>query len=211
MNPAVATILGADQTRLCSLVSLDFGIDDFLRVNTSGVNLVWDSNTYFGLGQLGQIATAQESRELQSYDISFSLYTQSTAVITQALNANYNGNVAYLWLAALNSDYEIEDDPLLVFAGRMWNMEMSLGKESSISIVASSRLSDWENAHGGRYNAGTQKSKVDSVDQGFDLVTVIANQEIIWGTPGTSIPGRFNPNPNPPSRWDALKDAWGEG
>jgi len=181
MNPAVAAILADNTSRLCALVSLDFGTDDWVRVNNTGLDLEWSCNTYLGVGGLGAISAAEESTEIQAYDMTFSLATADSLLLAKALNSNYKGKFAYLKLAALDSNYDIEDNPLTVFAGRMYNMEITLGHQSSINVIASSRLSDWENPHGGRFNHSTQIDRVDDQDRGFEYVTLIGSTEIVWG------------------------------
>jgi hypothetical protein len=182
-------ILDSKTSKMVFLISLDFGSDGMQYFTSSGQSIVYNSNTYLGAGGSLSISEAEESVENQSYGLQFGLSGISDpdgVIMAKALTLNYRNRSAFLHIATLDDDYAVDGTPLLIFAGRMDYMNISVGKELNIAVSTSSRLTDWETPHGGRYTQGYQQSRVDVSDFGFDYVQQLIHQMISWGIEGPS-------------------------
>jgi hypothetical protein len=179
-------ILDSKTSSLALLLQLDFGIDGMHYFTSVGQSIGYNGNTYIGLGGMLNIGQAEESVEIQSYGLTFTISGISDPDLTiaaKALSLNYRNKSAFLSIATLNADYEVAGDPILIFAGRMDYMTISLGTNTVISVNTSSRLTDWETPRGGRYTQGYQQSRVDADDFGFDYVQQLIHQQLAWGVP----------------------------
>lgn len=181
--------------------------DGAVRFNLSGTSVYWNEEgigdkEYLGAGNLISIAQIEEGTALQDYTIQVSLsgIPVDDELVPAIKNAKYKNGRLIIYLAILDEEHNVIYDqdeqkgPVVLFAGRMDTMKVSLGKEATISVTAASRLSDWERTRGGRYNSATQNRYYDfnllsvehpwyqaTQDKGFDYVESLKNKEVWWG------------------------------
>lgn len=193
--------------------------DNVFRVNQSGQSVYWDElgtgeKEYLGAGNLLNIASIEEGIDLQNYTLNVSLsgIPFDNNFMAEVQDASYKNGSLIVYLALLDDQYTVqydtdpEDGPIVLFAGRMDTMSVSLGSTASINVQASSRLADWERTRGGRYNRQTQGRYYDlsllgsgeafaqtTRDKGFDYVETIRQKEILWG--GLAFLGGGNDGP----------------
>lgn len=168
-------------TNLIIVGLVDLFFDTYTsRFCTTPHNLVVYGNTYIGLGNLGTIEAIQEDTEIKSTGLSISVSGVNEAFIQLSLDQNYQGRRALLQLALLNDYYVIIDTPVTIFSGRMDYMNISLGKESIISLILESRLADWERTKVSRYNGADHKQDYPN-DLSFDFVEQMIEKQLPWG------------------------------
>jgi len=188
VDTAVDSLLTSDSLVTCMLARLHFSNLTYpVRYTNAGQDLYWDETgggeeLYEGVGNLGSIEDLTESDELQLQTVNLTLSGVLPETINYALFANHAGNPAFIWRAVLDSDtFSVVGDPILVFAGRMDFLTITLGETATISLQVISRLSDWERSRGGRFNPGYQKTYVDPTDLAFDYVPSLINKNLTWG------------------------------
>jgi len=126
-----------------------------------------------------------ESEELRAYSLRFTLSGVDPALIATAIGETYQGRAAKLWAGALDGDYALIADPVLLFAGRMDNMTIALGERgATIDLAVMNRLADWDRPRIRRYNSGDQKA-VFPGDKGFDFIEEMSSKTIFWGRNST--------------------------
>jgi hypothetical protein len=145
---------------------------------------------FMAIGNLGSIDTLEEGTELQSYGITLNLSGIPKDNIQEVFSDTsfqtaYQNRDCKIWTVFLNRNYEIINDPILLFAGQMDACKISVGTEIQIALTVNSRLINWEVPRGGRYNSNDQKVWFPN-DTGFDLIPSLLNKEIKWGGSGTS-------------------------
>jgi len=180
--------------------------DNVFRVNLSGQSVYWDElgtgeKEYIGTGELVSLSSFEEGIELQNYNLNLSIsgIPSDPGLIEDVKNAKYKNGSLIIYLALLDRNYSVkfdtneEDGPVVLFAGRMDTMQLSVGESAQIDIQTSSRLADWERTRGGRYNRQTQGRYYDlsldptdpfyrpNRDKGFDYVESLATLELMWG------------------------------
>ena len=84
-----------------------------------------------------------------------------------------------MFLAFLDDDYQIIEDPMLAFRGRIDTQDISLGKEANIAVNIESRLIDWERPRVRRYTNEDQQD-LHSGDKGLEFVSQMVEKEITW-------------------------------
>lgn len=180
----VANALAAENVTPILFVELDF-LSGFMRVHSGVGPLTAEGNTYTGVGTLGQVETIEESTELQAYGLRLGLSGIPNTLIGTALNENYQGRAVRVLVGVLNASHALIASPVVVFAGRMDNMQITLGPETaSISLNAENRLIDWDRPRVRRYNNADQQAEYPG-DLGFEFVEQMVNKTLFWGRVST--------------------------
>lgn len=179
ISAAAIAAAAAPVVRPFMLLAMDFS-SGFVRVNSTDRDLVWDGDTYQGVGGLGRVGAADEGAELQAYGISFELSGIRPEYIAIALGEHYQGRAVTLYQGFLDADYLIVVDPFIIFRGRMDQMQASLGATGTIAVTAESRLIDWERPRIRRFTDADQQAAFAG-DRGLEFVTQMASRELIWG------------------------------
>ena len=186
LTGTVESALGAGNVPFVMLCELDFS-SGFVRLNSAGTDLAWNSYTWLGIGRLGSVEAIQEGDDLEARGVALTLSGIPSALLTPALTENYQGRSAKLWLAPLDSGHAVLADPVLVFSGRMDNMIVSLGETGTITLNCESRLADWSRPRVRRYNDADQQAEYAG-DKGFAFVEQMVDRQIVWGLPGSAPP-----------------------
>jgi hypothetical protein len=178
ITAAAQTAAEAEVVRIIALASFDFGTG-FVRATSAPHDVVYDSNTYLGLGNFGKVTPVEEGAEQRAYSLAFELSGIPSSLVSTALNEDYQGRAAKLWFGMMDSTYALIADPVLMFDGLMDTMDMLAGNEAKIVIVAQSRLARWEQAAAIRYNDAAQQAAYVG-DLGLEFAEQMVSKEIIW-------------------------------
>ena len=186
LTTAVDTAMQGESVPLLMLVDLEFGSGALYLCNAS-YNFDWDGHTYIGAASCGSIEEIPEASDLSMSGIKMTLSGVDPAKVSIALNEHYQGQPVTVRLAPLDADYQIIEDPVIVFIGRMDVMEIEMGKTAVITVTAESRLTDWNRAFIRRYNHEDQTS-VYPTDRFFEYVPQMVEKELLWGVPSPDHP-----------------------
>ncbi len=164
--------------RAATLADFDFG-GGVVYVTNAPYTITYNSNDYLGVGDFGKVTPVEEGTEQRAYQLRFELSGIDSSLISTALNEDYQGRDVNLYLALYDTSYQLISDPVKIFAGLMDTMDMRLGQQAVITIVANSRLARWEDAPSYRYNSAAHQS-VYPGDLGLEFVEQNVEKEIIW-------------------------------
>jgi hypothetical protein len=163
----------------------------------SGIGeLVFNGETFLGVGHLGGIGPIQESgQEVRANAITLQLSGIPAALISTALETQYQGRQARIWLAFFTagafSAPALVEDAVLIFRGRADTMQILDGPETAtITVTLESRLADLTRPRVRRYTHEDQVTRFPG-DLGLEFVTEVQNREITWGGEGSTIPAGF--------------------
>lgn len=179
LTPAVATAIAAPNVIYTSFVFMDFA-NGPLRANLSGQTINWAGYDWLGVGTVATVGDAQEGSDAQAYGLQLTLTGIPPDYIVTALNTEFSQRKCTIWLAILDTDYAVVSDPIIVFQGRMDQMDISLSNMGVITITTESRLADLYRPRSQRFNHQDQISKYPT-DQGFQYVDQMVDKEIAWG------------------------------
>jgi hypothetical protein len=99
-----------------------------LDLNNSNCTFEWDDHTWLGAGQLGDIDAIQEAHDLIAQPVTMTLSGVDSAVVTDAMDANYKGRDVVIYLALLNPDtLAFVDEPEEIWSGFMDVMKLEAG------------------------------------------------------------------------------------
>lgn len=170
----------AEKVTSVIMASLDFS-SGAVNVNSGITTITYNGADYLGIGQFGSISATDEGLELQSNSINLSVTGVDPAYISLALNEHYQGRTAVLYFGLLDDDHVLIADPVVLFRGRMDNMEISLGNQGTIQIKCTNPMADWERPRSRRYNNEDQQLAYPG-DKGLEFVSQAADKQIYWGT-----------------------------
>lgn len=171
-------VLNDDVIRPIVLAKLEFG-GGTVYVNNSPIMLTFGGNNYDGVGNFGGVSKVSETASIQSTSLELSLSGVDPALVSIALNENYQGKKATVYLGFLDSDFALVDDPTLIFKGRMDTMPIKLDKESVVGLTIESRLADLFRPRVIRFNNAEQQQLFPG-DKGLEFVEEMVEKEIAW-------------------------------
>ena len=172
----------AERTSWVWLVELNFS-SGFSRFTTAPFDIVHQSNTYTGVGDLAGISTLEETIEGRVNKVTLSLSGVKTSLISIALNDDYRWRKGTIFKAFIDDQNAVIDTPHIRFQGWMDSMRITLGKETSIiHLTLTSRVAVWEHAHDNpRWDDSDQQLRRPG-DTFFEFMPEIAlGKEVFWG------------------------------
>lgn len=175
------TALGASNYRPVLLVELQFDAGTVYCCNLD-TDVSWNSHTWLGLGKLGGITTAEEGENIQAYGLALTLSGITPAHIAIALGEQYQGRKVKVYFGVFNDSYQLVSSPIVVFRGRMDNMEITQGETFTVQVNCEGRLADFERPRVRRYNHEDQIG-VYPDDRGLEFVPQMVEKTLNWGVP----------------------------
>lgn len=145
-------------------------------------DFIYDGDTYTGAGGMARITSIKEDSALRASGTKFELDGIPSANIAVAFNVDYQERKAKLWLALVDSTLTIVGDAVLIFSGRMDQMDIEEnGETSSIAVSVENRLIDLERPKIRYYVDEDQKREYPS-DKGLNQVAPLnSGVELLWG------------------------------
>jgi hypothetical protein len=175
---ARAAAQGEVVTRIVA-VELDFP-GGVVRLNGSPVPVWIGGSEYLGVGALGSISEIEESVDLAAYGLSLQLSGIPRDAMIVSLAEPYQGRRATVWEVLLDgATWQPVSEPLVMFRGRMDQMNATLGAEARVELKLENRLRDWERPRIRRYTSEDQR-RLWPTDLGFEFVPATTEKEIIW-------------------------------
>lgn len=182
LSTEMQAVASAELVRPIYLVKMEFDSGDLDLWSGLG-NLVYGGDTYVGTGDLMSISPVKESEELTANGVTFTVSGIKQSLVSLARDEPYQGRKITLLLGAFDDSADIISSPVVLFSGFMDVMNIAdSGETSTITIAAENKLISFDRSSVRRFTAEDQK--IDHpTDKGFEFVSKIAQQEIIWGRP----------------------------
>ena len=166
----VITATQQQTIRGCHLGKFEFK-DETLYFNTSPVEITYNSQVYYAVGNLGSVDDIVETDELSSSSLDVHLSMFNDKVRDYAASLEYANRPATIYRAYLDENYNLIGEPLVLFYGSMDNVAFNeRGDQSVLSLTIADHLVDWARTRNGRYTSAEQKL-IDSTDTGLDHIT----------------------------------------
>ena len=112
MTPAMLAAIGEGIIRPHKLVVADFP-SGVARFTTAPYSVVWDGDTYTGLGHLLSVDTIEEREALSTYGARLSLSAVPSNLVSTAMSEHYQGRDLAIYQALFDDNHQIIADPLL--------------------------------------------------------------------------------------------------
>lgn len=158
-------------------VELLFDGNNTLRLWTGYGELDFQGNLWYGVGEILNIESVEESTEISAKGATVSLSGIPTEVISLALNEPYQGRKARIYFGTFNNSVSLTE----IFSGYMDQMNIEEGPETcNIILTVENKLVDLERPRVARYTSAYQKSLYEG-DRGFDFVEDLQDKKLVWG------------------------------
>jgi hypothetical protein len=192
IDTKTAVKLAEDHQNIVFAIKAEFDTDDIL-LHTSLGDLVIDGETYEGAGQLLSISEIEDSNDLKSAGVTFSITGMDEQVLGYALTENYQNRPITLLMAFLSGGTDQVVASMVLYKGRMVQMNISDDPNgASIVLQTENRLMDLRRPSNYRYTKESQASLYAN-DSSLNEVAKIQDMKINWGRYNDNGSGRnFN-------------------
>lgn len=178
LSPLQQSAAADEQVARTVAVELDFP-DGFARFHGGHETIMIGDAEFLGVGQLGSISVAEESAELRAYGLTVKLSGVPRDAVAYALGQAYQGRKGTVWEVQLDpATYQVIG-ALVVFRGRMDQLDIALGAQASVTCRLENRLADWDRPRILRFTDDEQRRR-DPNDGSFRFLSATTEKEIIW-------------------------------
>ena len=179
LDPLMLAALEASVVVPAFLASLQF--QSGIQYIWSGIGpLVYNSNTYLGVGSLGGIGTINEGTEVQAAGTALTLSGIDPALYSACMDDIQLGAPAQIWFACLNNG-QIIGTPYLLFSGQVDKPHISTGATTiTVSLALENRLANLQRASARLWTAADQ-NKDNPTDSAFNWVEILNDISLRWG------------------------------
>lgn len=191
LSAANQTATEAQVVRPVALVELHFdsptgtirlhnGLGDITANDWAGV-----SQTFQGVGDLGQIDEVEENQQISPHKLAFTLSGLDTALASEVLTGDTVLRPVYVQIGYLSDDFStLLDDPHKLWKGQINELDFvapsTSGDQTTIRIVAESFLISMKRANGRLFNSADQQSEFAG-DIGFEYLPDVEDIKLVWG------------------------------
>jgi len=152
-----------------------------VRLHTGIGDLVYNSNTFQGIGTLGRISSIGENSSMASTSIDLSLSGIDTNLINTFNRKDIQNSNVTIWHGYLDDSTGALLVPVIVFNGFVNNTSVDIGKETSvINVNVIDEFTRWQKNLPKRYNNESQTSDYPN-DILFSRQTEMLQETITWG------------------------------
>jgi hypothetical protein len=166
--------------------TLAFGVQ--FELDSGDVN-VWtgigdftgsDGNAYTGAGELLSISNIEESKELQSTNLTINISGLSAEVYAAVTGEDMQNRLVTLRLFFFHPDTMAEIDNVILFKGRIDGITITDGDSFNIIFSCENKLVDLTRPKNLFYTPETQEYLYTG-DKGLEFVPEIQEQQLFWG------------------------------
>lgn len=145
-------------------------------------NMDYNGDTYTGAGHLLKLDQIDETTKVEAKGITLTLSGIPSALISVALQENYQDRKVTVDLGFFDVDDSIIPDPFRFFSGKADIMSILEGGETAtISLTAENDLIILQRVNERRRTDEDQKLFASN-DSFFEMVTALQNKSIVWGS-----------------------------
>jgi hypothetical protein len=170
LDPTIEALFELDPRRAIALVQIGWPTGT-VRAHTGAGPQLWDSNTWWGTGELGSIGVIKEGNT--AGQIQLTLRTTDSAQIAEAVKDDAAGSEVRIYLAALNENMRIAAAQLL-YLGFVNKSPVQYSNPPTISVDCVGVQYRWNSAkEHSRYTSAHQRA-LHPTDSYCDDVEAIA-------------------------------------
>jgi len=156
--------------------------NDILRVNTTGADVIFDGNTYQGVGTLLSFSEFGDTAELKSAGQSIALSGLDPTILSHSLTNDYHNRPVTVYTGFLDGGGENAGAVMTSFKGRMMSMQITEDPQGTNTILVNceNRLVDLKRPSNLRYAKESQVT-ILATDTGFNRMEKLQTLDLKWG------------------------------
>lgn len=147
------------------------------RVTTAPYDLTIGADTYLG-GKVVEISGVEEPSDISASQLTAGLSGIPADLMVTALGEPMQNRKAILSLVLFDSDWA-PLDPIVLFRGRIDQVELTLGTTGKVVVTMTNHLVDWSRPCLRRFSDEEHQARYPG-DFGFKTAAAMATREIIW-------------------------------
>jgi hypothetical protein len=145
-------------------------------------NLVWNGNTYQGVGSLGSIAAITEGVDINADGTQVTLSGIDATLLSECMTDIQLGAAANIWFGLVTSTLEIVGTPYLQFSGIVDTPSITPGVDTiSVTLNLENRLIDLARPSMRRYDSADQRIAYPT-DSAFSWIEQLNDLALRWGS-----------------------------
>jgi hypothetical protein len=144
--------------------------------------LVWNGNTFLGIGSLGRVGAISEGTGVEASGTSLTLSGIDPLILGECMTDIQLGATARIWRGLWNvAAGELLGVPYQAFRGQVDKPSFNIGgKTLSITLALESRIVNLQRASNRRYTSADQRLAYPT-DTGFGWVEQLNDLALVWG------------------------------
>lgn len=179
VGTAMQQSLASEALSLLPIVELDISGDPVHAWGGIG-ELSWNSKTWLGVGNMGEIGPIQADAKGSIPSLELSLLGIDADVLSAATEQHYRGRAGRVWLACFDENMAMIDQPALYFAGEISTMTLVDGHDRRIRVLIDSRMAILKQSKP-RYRTDEDHQRNEPGDLFFNVTPSVINKTIYWG------------------------------
>lgn len=192
LTASVESALVAGVVRPAYLVEIET-VSGVNRFWTGNYTLTWDSKTWVGTGELGQLQIGAETVDLAAQSTVLTLSGVPSSLVSDVLGEFRQDQPVTIYLAFLDASEAIIADPFIAYQGFTDLASLTDGgSEATIQVTVDSRLRVLQRACTRRYTDMDQQSEYPG-DLGFEHTTKVETETASSGGATWSRSGILHP------------------
>jgi hypothetical protein len=181
INPTVLVALSTGNVRMGILVSIET-LSGTAYAWTGYGNVIYNGNTYLGLGALTNISAISESSSVISQGVTLTLDGVNPTNISEALTDIPQGGDVYVLFVVLDGNNNVIGVPIVSFAGQTDGIVIKEAPDgtSSIALDVENRLTQLQRDRTYRWTQA-QQAELFPGDTGFLFTADLQDYVCLWG------------------------------
>ena len=179
MTSAASTEITSMFVRPFFLVSCQFA-DQTYYLWTGVGDLVWNGQTWKGVGTLGNISAIAETTTVEAQGIALGLSGIPSDLLNESMSEMQAGGIAQVYLGFLDPSGNVIADPIPAYIGLLDEPAIDVDTgTTTLTFAVENRLSDLNRSRGGRYTDQDQRSRYPN-DGSLRWVQYLQDQHFNW-------------------------------
>ncbi len=130
-------------------------VNGFQYIHNSLGDIVWDGQTWLGVGDLGEVGVIQEGEQISPYSLLLTLSGIDSTLIDETVNQDYFNRPVKVYIGYLvTNTHALVEDPTLMWSGKIDDMTLLLGETNAIQLRAESDLAIFDLSNDRLYSDG---------------------------------------------------------
>lgn len=143
-------------------------------------DLLWNGQTWRGVGDLGKISNISETGGVQADGMSLSLNGIAPDILADSLSEIRVGRPVLVYLGFLDTSGNVVPTPYVLYRGLVDQPKTSCGvTDATVSIAVENRLNDMGRNSSLRLDSETQRRKYPN-DAGLDFIPQLVESAWAW-------------------------------
>lgn len=184
LDDALLAALRRQNVMVAQAVRIEFpsGIS---RTHSATGELIIGGETYYGVGNLGEIGTVTEEHTTSPGQISLTLGGLDTSLVATTLNEKVIGSPVQIFFVVFDPDTCSPIAANLLYRGKVSATALTAGANSALAYTVSNIFEDWSRGQTWRFTDESQRKRAKGIagvdDRIMRYVAQMAERSLYWG------------------------------